>query len=227
MINQSTVDTILLEIKQLEKEYNDCPGMILTEDDLKCQLFSLIKNKVPMKTPTINSGVDGSSLHSEVKFFDEDENLTLIPDLCIIDPTHMSVFHSVEFEVKRKTAKFKKYSSKNFEVGGSAILIELKFCRKHTGIDDADILKYKEDLNKMIRLNGIINNRSQGRDEIYGIFVVFNKTNIGNEKYEHLKTEYHDSQFLSMFYGTGNLSFEGINPNIYGSGYLTEDNSIC
>lgn len=227
MINQNTVDAILLEVHHLESEFRECPGMILTEDDLKCHLFSLIKSKVPMKARTINSGILGSSLHSEVKFFDEDEKLTLIPDLCIIDPTHMSIFHSVEFEVKRKSAKFKNYSSKSFEVGGSAILIELKFCRKKAGIDDTDILTYKNDLEKMIRLNTIISSRSQGRDKIYGIFAVFNKTNNGNEKYESLKADYVTFPNLSLYYGTGNVSFEGINPNLYGSGYLTEDKHIC
>lgn len=227
MINQTTVDTIITEIQQLEKEFQDCPGLILTEDDLKCHLFSLIKNKVSMRTSTINSGVYGSSLHSEVKFFDEDEKLTLIPDLCMIDPTHMSIFHSVEFEVKRKPAKFKNYSSKNFEVGGSAILLELKFCRKQFGIDEKAIQKYKDDIDKMIRLNNIITQRSQGRDKIYGIFVVFNKTNTGKERYENLKTIYNQTQNLSLYYGTGNVSFEGVNPTLYGSGYLTEDMHAC
>ncbi len=227
MINQNTVNEILLKIQQLEIEYQGCQGMILTEDDLKCHLFSLIKDIVSMKTDTINNGVSGSALHSEVKFFDEDNKLTLIPDLCIIDPSHMSVFHSVEFEVKRNTAKYKNYSSKSFEVGGSAILIELKFCRKHRGIDDADIIKYKNDLDKMIRLNTIVINRSNGNDRIYGIFVIFNKTSIGYEKYQLLKSEYESAQNISMIYGTGNVSFEGINTNLYGSGYLTEDTQKC
>lgn len=227
IINQTTIDSILMEIQHFEKEYQDCPGLILTEDDLKCHLFSLIKNIVSMKSHTINAGVYGSSLHSEVKFFDEDEKLTLIPDLCIIDPAHMSIFHSVEFKVKRQTAKFKNYSSKLFEVGGSAILLELKFCRKQKGIGDSDIKKYKEDLEKIKRLNELIIHRSQNRERIYGIFVLFNKTNIGKEKYDMLKASYHEDDNLSLFYGTGNVSFEGVNPNRSGTGYLTEDFQLC
>lgn len=227
MINEDTVTKIIKQIQLLEDEFRDCQGMILTEDDLKCHLFSKLCNIFPAKTRTINKDVSGTYLHSEVKFFDEDEKLTLIPDLCIIDPAHMSIFHSVEFEVRRKTAKFKRYSSKHFEIGGSAILIEIKFCRKQTGIDDIDIEMYRSDLDKIKRLNDIVTNRSQGRDKIFGIFVVFNKTNNGREKYENMKGSLADTNNLSMFYGTGNVSFEGVNPNQYDSGYLTQDVNIC
>ncbi len=64
-------------------------------------------------------------------------------------------------------------------MGGSAILIELKFCREQSGINDANILEYKTDLEKLKKLQEIVRIRSNGFDQFYGVFAIFNKTNNG------------------------------------------------
>lgn len=221
------VNIIKREIRNLERQYQRCQGLILTEDDLKCHLFSKLKKKLPMNERTINANTKGSSLHSEVKFFDEDDQLLLKPDLCIIDPMHMSIFHSVEFEVKRTTARFKNYSSKMFEVGGSAILIELKFCRNPNGPSDIELASYKSDLDKLIRLNSIVKDRSGDRDKVYGVFALFNKTNNGKAEFESLVSTYSVIEDLHAIYATGKVDFTGMNPNQFGSGYLMIDDAIC
>jgi hypothetical protein len=215
------------EVEGLKQEYQICQGMILTEDDLKCNLFARLKPRVPTGQRTINPNVVGSALHSEVKFFDEDNKLTLRPDLCIIDPMHMSIYHSVEFEVTRKTAKFKSYSSKKFEIGGSAILIEFKYCRNPEGPTRKEILDFKKDLDKLVRLQTIVSARSDERDKIYGVFVFFNKTNKNKEAFDNLLPAYNENQNLKAMYASGNVDFAGVNPKMFGSGYLMEDNAIC
>lgn len=215
------------EVAALEREYQTCQGLILTEDDLKCHLFARLKPRVPMIEQTINKNVIGSSLHSELNFFDEDDNLTLRPDLCIIDPMHMSIYHSVEFEVKRKTAKFKTYSSKMFEIGGSAILIELKFCRNPEGPTTNEIADFRKDLDKLLRLKSIVSNRSSERDRIYGIFVFLNKTNKKKDAFDALLPNYAQVEHLKVIYATGNVDFTGVDPNRFPTGYEMYDDAIC
>ena len=221
------VTVVTTEIQELEKEYQQCQGLILTEDDLKCHLFSKLKAKMPMNERTINATVTGSSLHSEIKFFDEDDDLSLKPDLCIIDPMHLSIYHSVEFEVKRTTARFKQYSSKKFEVGGSAILIELKFCRDPKGPSKIEVASFKTDLEKLIRLNRIVETRSGGRNKIYGVFALFNKTDNGKGTFEELVSNYDSVDDLHAIYATGKVDFTEINPNLFGTGYVMADDAIC
>lgn len=227
MINQQLVNTILNEIAELEREYQLSQGLILTEDDLKCHLFSKIKSILPQAMPTLNTEILGSPLHSEVKFFDEEDKLTLRPDLCVINPDFLSIYHSVEFEIKRGNAMFKKYSSKCFEIGGSAILIELKFCRSENGICDDDKQSFENDVLKINKLQTIVSGRSNGHDTIYGIFAIFNKTNQGKEKFDVLKVKYKSSPNLHLVYATGNVNFAGINPNLYGSGFQADIRQIC
>jgi hypothetical protein len=227
MINEQLVRIILGELNRIEKEYQFSQGMILSEDDLKCHLFSKLRALLPQAEPTFNPEVFGSCLHAEVKFFDEEELLTIRPDISIIDPRHLSIYHSVEFEVKRGKAKYNNYSSKCFEVGGSAIVVELKFCRDHNGISDAELSAYKDDLEKINRLQKIVCSRSNGHDKIYGIFAVFNKTNIGAEKVASLKTGYDTLPDIHLVYATGNVDFKGVNPNILNSGYLVDQATIC
>jgi hypothetical protein len=101
--------------------------------------------------------------------------LTIRRDISVINPAHLSIFHSVEFEVKRGAGSFNQYSSKCFEVGGSAIMIELKFGREQQGISDVELSLYRAGLKKISRLQKIVRDRSNGADKIYGIFAIFNK----------------------------------------------------
>jgi hypothetical protein len=219
-IDQQLVGAILGEIAQLEKAYQFSQGMILSEDDLKCHLFSRISALFTSAVPTLNTGILGSALHAEIKFFDEDNKLTLRPDISIINPDYLSIFHSVEYKVKRDSVKYKDFSSKSFEVGGTAILIELKFTKSKKGINDKNISFYEVDLEKMIRLQQIVRRRSNGRHKIYGIFVIFNKTNKGKVKFDVLNMRYAAAADIHIVYGTGNVEFTGMNPDLSWTDFL-------
>lgn len=92
---------VLQKLQELQVTYNQDKALILTEDDLKCQLFRLIYDLFPRNSETFNPEITGCSVHSEIKFFDELGKLTLRPDLIVIDPGNISIFHSTEYTMKR------------------------------------------------------------------------------------------------------------------------------
>jgi len=226
-INDALVEKIIGFLKEIENEFQKVQGLILTEDDLKCLLFSRLYGSLS-PAATIDNGVSASAIHSEVKFYDEEGLLTLIPDLCIVEPRHISIFHSVEFKIERSylTYEYKKLPRKSVEIGGNTIIIELKFCRDKNGISEADIVSYNNDIAKIKKLQEIVLRRSSGNDKMFGVFAIFNKTNGGVELVKPiLETE--ESRILT-FYGTGLVDFtkEHRFPNNSG-GYLTERHAWC
>jgi len=227
-IDTDTINRIINELKNLETEYQTHKALILTESDLKCHLFSRIHALFPDGTKTIDSHITGTALHSEVKFFDEHDELTLVPDLTVISPENISIYHSVEFGITSKGIKYKGFSRKNFEIGGDAIIIELKFCREQIGITTADLQTYKADLDKIRRLQDIVWNRSAGHDKLIGIFAVFNKGNKGKELFNDFMQTYNptwesENNFeIRSFYGSGLVDFTDPNRYITTEGFVTK-----
>lgn len=198
-----SLESILIKVSELEQEYQESKGLILTEDDLKCHLFSKLNSLVNGSFETMDSGIRTSPLHSELKFFDEDGELKLRPDLCIIEPNELSILHSVNLTVDSQGFRYESTSGKEFEFSGNAIIIELKFCKNKRGINRGHIRTYEKDIEKIKRLQNIINTNSNGRNEIIGIFIVFNKTNIKSSSFEELLSQQTDK--LKIIYGSSNL----------------------
>lgn len=226
-INETLVEKIMEFLKKIEIEYQKVQGLILTEDDLKCLLFSKLYGYLQVAN-TIDTGVTASAIHSEVKFYDEEGLLTLIPDLCIVEPRHISIFHSVEFKIKRNhlTYEYKKLPRKSVEIGGNTIVIELKFCRDKNGINETDVETYNNDISKIKKLQEIVQRRSSGNDKMFGVFAVFNKTNGGAEFVKSIMEA--ENSRITTFYGTGLVDFTQENrfPNNE-DGYLTERHAWC
>ncbi|PZU16618.1 MAG: hypothetical protein DI622_11425 [Chryseobacterium sp.] len=206
-VTVESVNLILQKLQELQVTYNQNKALILTEDDLKCQLFRLIYDLFPRNSETFNPEITGCSVHSEIKFFDELGKLTLRPDLIVIDPGNISIFHSTEYTMKRSGPEYNQLSSKNFTIAGGAILIELKFCRNRSGINQTDIIDYQSDIDKMQRLKSIIESNSYEQEKVYGIFAAFNKTNNGEAIFEDFKSRNSDKEDLHIFYGSGNVDF--------------------
>lgn len=221
-INQELAESIINELQSLEKEFQEHKALLLTEDDLKCHVFKRIHSFIPDNTQTIDSDISGSALHSEVKFFDENGKLTLVPDLTVISPVNMSIYHSVEFRITNKGPRYGPLPSKSFEIGGDAIIIELKFCREKTGITEADIASYQTDLDKIKQLQTLVLNRSGGRDKLFGIVAIFNKTNLGRSLFEEFMTRNSEVNRINIFYGTGLVDFSNSNHYPFGEGFITQ-----
>mgnify|MGYP003454760617 FL=1 len=123
-------DQILLKIEEIERDFQANQGIILTEDDLKCLAFHKFYNLFQHNLPLFNSTLKGSPLHSEIKFFNQNGKLFFRPDITIIKPENYSILHSIsDFVIKDDRIIYKATSSKEFEFGGDAIIIEFKFFR--------------------------------------------------------------------------------------------------
>lgn len=87
-------------IDKLERAFRSTPGLILTEDDLKCllfrELFALQELRAPV--PTQDEHIMGTYVHSELTWYGESINgrppkLEIKPDITILDPEHLSILH--------------------------------------------------------------------------------------------------------------------------------------
>lgn len=80
-------------IDLLGLEYSLDPGSILTEDDLKCTLFNRLSRLPTLRKPrfTRDSYLLGSSVHSELSWFDENRRPGIRPDITIIEPEYLRI----------------------------------------------------------------------------------------------------------------------------------------
>lgn len=102
----------------------------------------------------------------------------------------------------------------------------MKFCRGHAGITDADIGAYQDDLDKIKRLQSLVTSRSSWRDKLFGLVVVFNKTNLGRGLFEEFATRnYEEGSRIRIFYGTGLVDFANSSHYPLGEGFLTNRHS--
>ena len=199
-------ENIVREIKNIEGEYQNNQGLILSEDDLKCHIFRRVYDLIPNhNVRTANPETTGSPLHSEIRFYDENGKLNLVPDITVLDPAGMSIKHGRSIRIKGNSLAYGKLPSKGFEFGGKAIVIEIKFEKSKNGISETTVQKIKKDLEK---ITGLMtrHNRPSIDNNIFGIMVIFNKTNNYPTSLKQLFQEY-TAENLTIVYGTGNVVF--------------------
>ena len=133
-------------IEQLASEYRAAPASILTESDLKCLLVSRLISLDSLRgeKPTRDAGILGTMVHSEVSWFDENDRLWLTPDITILEPSKLSIFHGVgKVRLPRKS----------FSFNGPAIILELKLVRSTSGVIARSVASIRRDLDKIARLH--------------------------------------------------------------------------
>lgn len=169
------------QINLLKMEYSQVPGSILTEDDLKCRLYQKLRwlPALRMPTPTLNRHILGSYVHAELSWYDEYGKLRIRPDITIIEPENMSILHGhvpppmIElFGSVHCPFPGAPLPSKQYEFGGKAITLELKFAR--AGITKAMLRLIKQDFKKMMRLLENLDRTGEG-DSVFCYLVIFNK----------------------------------------------------
>jgi hypothetical protein len=137
-LNYAVIPLIESAIKSIEREYQYNQGLILTEGDLVALIYSRLRGLFQIFHPKNNSGLHwrmrtqdhhifASPLHLEAPWYDENGKLTRRPDITILEPKQLSILHAYGDGLKL-------LPSKQFEFGGNAIIIEVKFVRQKSGV---------------------------------------------------------------------------------------------
>lgn len=184
-------------IISIGNEFSNKQALILSEDDLKCHLFTQLYNQYYCKSYwTMDNGILGCPIHTEIRFYNAQDKLTFIPDITILNPENLSI--------KKRIQEYG-LPSKQFEFGGDAVVFELKFCKNKNGISKYNIESYKKDIEKIKEIQSI--NRNKG-NKIFGFFVIFNKTASYIPNFENfLRSEDYNSNQLKIIYASGNIVF--------------------
>jgi hypothetical protein len=199
------IEIIEQMVREIENEFQDSQGLILTEDDLKCHLFRKLYPHFDHSTNSIDSNIKAGPFHAELNYFDNYDVLNKRPDLAIFQTENLSILHSVNHEIDKVGIKYKHASGKEFEFSGNSVIFELKFCRNRNGINKRHVDSYKKDIKKIRELQRIANNKSNGTNKILGIIVIFNKTDKKIGIFDELFNLQDES--LKIFYGTGKVDF--------------------
>src|SRR5690606_23510080 len=119
---------------------------------------------------TIDEFVYATSVHTELPWYNDEGQLTIKPDITILNPRALSILHGIDNNRLR-------LPSKQFEFGGSSIILELKFIRGRQGINKKVFEeKIMEDINKINGLFDRIEREGMG-NQVFCFFVIFSKTN--------------------------------------------------
>lgn len=202
--------TIIEEkIAEIEREYQQIQGLILTEGDLKCLLYGKLSQVrwLAQPTDTEDPGIRANCVHTEVSFYDERGHLAIKPDITILEPQHLSILHGRGYRVR--------LPSKQFQFGGRTIVFELKFIRNKNGINKTMFRKIREDYNKIQRLVATMDSQGMPND-VFCYLVIFNKTNRKCAQFTRLiKEENKESNRHKIIYATGKVDL-GEKRRIYG-----------
>lgn len=189
------------KIAEIEKEYQQTQGLILTEDDLKCLLYKKLMQipELSERIETKDSGIYATSVHTEITWYDQDNKLKIEPDITILEPENLSFLQRGDYKIK--------LSSKGCSFSGDAIIFELKFIRGKNGITRRTVDSIRKDYEKIQRLFGRLRDLNAS-NKVFCFFVIFNKTDIGYEKYESFVRQVGgQSENHKFIYGTGNVNF--------------------
>lgn len=168
MIDLETVRAIEAVIDDLADEFRRAPGLLLTEADLKCQLMAKIGQVggLGVPVPSADEGVLATSVHAEVPWFDNNNQLMLRPDITITDPRHLSIRRAMQRGIR--------FPRKGFHFVGDSLLLELKFYRDRSGVPPTALPVIQGDIDKITRL--VERGRSLSPETfLRGIVVVFAK----------------------------------------------------
>ncbi len=194
-------------IRCIESEYRRNKGLILTESDLASlvyarlrHLFLSLSNRSGLRwhMPTQDISILASPLHLEVPWYDADGKLKIRPDITILDPAQLSILHQYGGRLR--------LPSKQFEFGGDAIILELKYIRHKSGVTTADLKAIESDFNK-IQDNLVGQNANNRRGQLYCFFVVFNKTDTKCSEFDRYLVNHAQGDWYKYVYASGHVAF--------------------
>lgn len=198
-ITDELLDAIRAVVDSVAVEYAQQPGLILTEDDLKCLLFSRFSSNRLLAGffSTRDTHVKATRVHSEISWYDAKGKLTIKPDLTILDPAELRILKG---DARRATLP-----SKGFGFSGDAIVFELKFIRQKSGITKSvyqrQILK---DWAKVERLLKKLKNQNASH-QFFCFFIIFNKGDRACSEFRHFLRRNADGKKHRILYRCGGV----------------------
>jgi len=218
LIDDRLLNRIESIVRSIEWDYQRTQGLILTEDDLKCLIYNKLKilffqNKhrlfyrlrqeaqgdylPPWVAETKDRGILASPVHCEIPWYDENNKLTIRPDITILEPSYLSILHGLNGP---------KLPSKQFEFGGQGIILEIKFNRFKNGISSSYFSTHiKSDFDKIQRLFEKLKNQGKERD-LYCFFIVFNKTDLKCNDFQNYLNRHGEGTGYKLMYCTANVN---------------------
>jgi len=198
LTDRQNIQQIESVINELERDFQAVQGLILTEDDLKCQLYQRLST-IPAfngDSPTHEQSIRANKIHCEVSWFDKAGKLAIKPDLTILEPKNLSII--------RHLGERAQLPSKGFHFRGRSIIFELKFCRYKTGITPHFHKKIEKDWNKIKELYHRLDVPGS-RDKIFTFFVIFSKMDKSCPEFQDFLTENQSGNHHRIFYKTGKV----------------------
>lgn len=223
-------------IDRFARIYQSAQGILLTEEDLRWHLISYLHRLPGLRTVrrTQDRKIRATSVHAQLSWYDEAWRLSIVPDITILEPEHLSILQGYEplisppfcsastrqrrswrpqgiidpfagsGSLPRRSLASRPLPSKQFEFGGKAITIELKFARK--GIDNAVLKSIKKDFEKMNNLFAILDSRNDG-DTVFSYLVIFDKyqQNLTKGSFAKFYNDNEQSYRHKIIYKSGNV----------------------
>ena len=186
-------------INQLASEYRRAPASILTESDFQCLLVSRLMGLDDLRgeRPTRDANILGTMVHSEVSWYDEEGRLSLKPDITILEPSNLSIFHGLDKSL---------LPPKGYHFNGRAIIFELKLVRERSGVTAKSIPPIRRDLEKITRLLRKVAEEGT-RLDLYAYFVLFSKVDRLPQEWDDLIAEYRRNDRLTIIYRSAGVTW--------------------
>jgi hypothetical protein len=187
-------------VREIEHDYQHTKGLILSEHDAQCLLYAKISTHLTMvhhsSIETADSDVWASPLHTEINFLDVNDVLLIRPDITLLDVQNISLKQiNPNRLVKRK----------GFEFWGSAVVIELKFCKYLAGITQKFTDSVRRDCEKIEELHRRLYPPNQDAT-LSGLVIVFSRSNRQCDSFSQLINDYSNNPVVRIIYATSNLN---------------------
>lgn len=185
-------------LEEIDREWKEHKGLLLSEDDLKCHLFHKLMlaqgNLFGAPSESINPHINTCPLHTELKYYDNNGVLKYKPDICILNPKKLSIFH----DINRPSLPT---SGKRFQSYGETIAIELAFIKNKRGLTHMkDVEKVRKDFDKLIKIQD-----RPGNNQTFGYIVVFSKVDHCRDEFKELVRDIHGAEKIHFFWGSAQI----------------------
>ena len=176
-------------LKSLKESFIQNPDIFLTEEDLRCNLFLLLQQKVNVCRMIFNTRDQSQSIptHSEIRWYGNSGKLKHRSDIVILDPTTL-----------RTTDKKMKLPSKGYGFNSFWAIIELKLRRINGKSDNQFLKEIENEFNKLreIKEETKYNNK---HSEAEHYLLCFDKKKDISNRFSHLN-EINEEQKINFHY---------------------------